>query len=431
MTGAGGARGGGRVAAHAGVTFAGLMVANVLAYLFFALVSRTVGVEAYGSFSALVAIVLIVSGPALLAQLVVAKLASDLALDPDRLAGLVHAVDRVAMLAAAVAGVALMALSVPLASVMRVADPLLVTFAGAALFGAVALPFLRGVLQGTSRFGAYAVSNVVETGGKALFAPLLGLFQGVRGALAGMALGYALATCYTFVVTIPHRRGTPVPFSLRAVARMSASVGCAVFCINLLLLYDGVLAKRYLDAHTAGLYGAASLAGRALYSIIAFVPVVLLPQAALRAARRESTCWLLVQALAVAAVIVASAVGFFALFGARAIVALTTPGFRGAAPLLVPYGYAMGMMALANVIATYNIARGRMRFVVPLAAVALGEIASVVLRHRAVADIVQTVVVGHTLALFAAATSLGRSSRSTPGERPVPAAGAQPHLATA
>ncbi|HEY0380872.1 MAG TPA: hypothetical protein VGC72_01605 [Candidatus Elarobacter sp.] len=401
-----------RVAKHAGVTFVGLLVANVLAYVFYALVSRSIGVEAYGTFSALVAVVLILSGPALIAQLVVAKLASDLALDPDRLAGLVHAVDRVAIVTSAVAAAGLIALSVPLASFMRISDPLLVTFAGCALGGAIALPFLRGVLQGTSHFGAFSFSNVVETGGKALFAPVLGVVAGVRGAVAGMALGYAVSAVFTFVAAVPHRRGTPVPFSLRAVARTSAAVGIAVFCINLLVFYDGVFAKRYLDANTAGLYGAASLAGRALYSVIAFVPIVLLPQASLRAARGQRTRWLLLQALAVAAVMAAAATGFFALFGEVTIVTLTAPGFRGAAPFLVPYTYAMGVMALANIVATYNIARGRMRFVAPLVLVALGEVASVVLRHRSVADLLQTITVGHTVALLAAATSLGPSKRS-------------------
>jgi O-antigen/teichoic acid export membrane protein len=407
-----------RVAAHAGVTFVGVVAANVLAYVFYALVSRAIGVEAYGSFSALAAIVLILSGPALIGQMVVAKLASDLALDPERLAGLVHAVDRVTLVFAAVAGLVLIVLSVPLASFLRVSDPLLVTFAGCSLCGAIALPFFRGVLQGTSRFGAFSISAVAESAGKALFGPGLGLVAGVRGAMAGMALGYAIAAVYTFVAGLAHRRGTPVPFSLRTVARTSAWVGLAVFFINLLVLYDGVLAKRYLDANTAGLYGAASLAGRALYSVIAFVPIVLLPQAALRSARGERTRWLLLQALGVAAVIVAAAIGFFALFSELTIVTLTAPKFRGAAPFLVPYVYAMGMMALANIVATYNIARGRMRFVVPLVLVALGEIASIVLRHRSAADLLQTIVVGHTVALFAAATSLGRSTPPVEGAQP-------------
>jgi O-antigen/teichoic acid export membrane protein len=400
-----------RVAAHAGVTFAGLMTASILAYLFYALVSRAIGVDAYGTFSSLAAVVLILSAPSLIAQMVVAKLASDLMLDPERLAGLVHAVDRVTLTVAAVAGAALIVAAVPLAAFLRVADPLLVVFAGCALCGAVALSFLRGVLQGTSRFGAFAFSIVAEAGGKALFAPVLGLVAGVRGAVAGMALGYAVATVYTFLAAIPRRHGTPVPFSLRAVARTSVSVGLAVFCVNLLLLYDGVLAKRYLDAHTAGLYGAASLAGRGVYAAIVFVPTVLLPQAALRIARRERTRWLLLQALGVAAVIVAGALAVFARFGEPVIVALTTPAFRGAAPFLVPYVYAIGMLALANIVATYNIARGRMRFVVPFALVALGEIASIVLRHRSPADLLQTIVVGHTLAVLAAATSLGGATR--------------------
>ena len=49
-----------QVAKHAGITFAGLMAANVLGYVFYTLVSRALGVEAYGTFSSLVAIVLIV-----------------------------------------------------------------------------------------------------------------------------------------------------------------------------------------------------------------------------------------------------------------------------------------------------------------------------------------------------------------------------------
>ncbi len=395
------------VAAHAGITFVGLMTANVLGYVFYALVSRTVGVEAYGTFSSLVAIVLILSAPAQIAQMVVAKLATDLTFDPDRLAGLVRAIDRVTLTVAAVGGAALIAVSVPLARFLHLADPLLVTFAGLSLCGALALPFLRGVLQGTSRFRAFALSNVAETAAKAIFAPALALAAGVRGAVAGMALGYALAAVYTFVAAVPHRRGTPSTFSLRTVARTSASVAVAVVCINVLLLYDVVLAKRYLDAHTAGLYGAAALAARALYAVLAFVPTVLLPQAAVRAARRERTRWLFLQAFGVAAAIAAAAIGFYALFPEFVVVAVAGRSFASGAPFLVPYVYAIAAAALANVVATYNVARGRMAFVVPLACVLAGEIASIVIRHRGPGDLLQTIVVGHTLALLATATSLG------------------------
>jgi O-antigen/teichoic acid export membrane protein len=400
-----------QVAAHAGITFAGLMTANVLGYVFYALVSRALGVESYGTFSSLIAIVLIVSSPAAIAQMVVAKLASDLAFDADRLAGLVRLVDRVALAVALAAGAVLIVASVPLATFLHLADPQLVVLAGFSLCGAIALPFLRGVLQGTSAFRAFALSTVAENFAKAMFAPVLGVVAGLRGAIGGMALAYALAAAYTFFAGLPHRRGKAVPLPLREIVRTSAAVALAVFCVNVLLLYDVVLAKRYLDAHTVGLYGAAALASRALYAVIAFVPTVLLPQAAGRSARGERTRGLFFQAFGVALALGITAIGFYALFPRLVVVAIAGRSFAGAAPYLLPYVYAMAAISLANVVATYNIARGRMGFVVPLACVALGEIASVVVRHRTPADLLQTIVVGHTLALFATAASLGGASR--------------------
>ena len=407
-----------QVAAHAGVTFAGLMTANVLAYVFYALVSRALGVEAYGTFSSLVAVVLMLSAPALIAQLVVAKLATDLTVDPERLAGLVRAVDRVTLTVAFAGGLALVAASIPLAAFLHVADPLLVTLAGCALCGAVALPFLRGVLQGTSAFGAFALSNVAEGLSKAVFAPILGLVGGIRGAVAGLALGYAAAATYTFIAALPHRRGVHVAFSLRAAARSSASVALAVVCLNVLLLYNVVLAKRYLDAHTAGLYGAAALAGRALYAVLAFVPTVLLPQAAVRSSRGLRTGKLFVTALLVAAAISAGAIGVFALVPTFVITMIAGRSFAAGAPFLLAYVYAIAVLSLANITATYNIARGRMRFVLPLACVAVAEIVAVVLRHRSAADLLQTIAVGHTFAMFACFTSLGATRR---GPDPAPA----------
>jgi O-antigen/teichoic acid export membrane protein len=401
-----------QVAAHAGITFVGLMAANVLGYVFYTLVSRTIGVEAYGTFSSLVAVVLILQAPALIAQTVVAKLASDFALDRNRLAGLVHAVDRVTFTAAGIVSVVLIVASVPLAQFLHVADPLLVTFAACSLFGAVSLPFLRGVLQGTSAFGPFAFSTVSENLAKAIFAPLFGLLAGVRGAVAGMAAGYAIATAYTFFAGLPHRRGVAVPISVRTVVKTSIGIAVAVFAINLLLLYDVVLAKRYLDAYTAGLYGAAALSGRALYAGTFFVPIVLLPQAAGRLARGAGTRWLYVQALGTGALIGLGAIAFFAFFPRFVITTIAGKSFAGGSSLLLPYVYAIAMLSLANITATYNIARGRMRFILPLTCVAAAEIVSVAVRHRSAVDLLQTIGVGHTLAFLACCTSLGGQARA-------------------
>jgi O-antigen/teichoic acid export membrane protein len=404
-----------RVGRDAALTFAGLMVANVLNYVFYALVSRAIGVEAYGTFSSLVGLVLILSGPALIAQMIVAKLATDCALAPERLAQLVRAVDRLAFGVSLAAGAALAAASFGIAGFLRINDPLLVTYAGVALFGALMLPFLRGVLQGTAAFRAFALSVVAETFAKAALAPVFGLIAGVRGAVAGMAVGYALAAGATYLMGRPHREGSHERLALRTVILGAIPVALAVSCINGMLFFDVVLAKRYLDPRTAGLYGAAALASRALYAIVAFIPTVLLPQAALTAARGQRTRWLFAQAAGAGAAIGAGAIAFFALFPTFVITAIAGRAFASGAPLLVPYVYAIAMLSLANIVATYDIARGRMRFVVPLVLVAAGEIVAMVLRHENAGDFLRTIAVGHTLALAACAVSLGRSRGPTAG----------------
>jgi O-antigen/teichoic acid export membrane protein len=247
---------------------------------------------------------------------------------------------------------------------------------------------------------------------------LLALAAGVRGAVAGMAIGYALATAYTFLAALPHRRGVAIAFSLRSVARASIGIACAIFALNVLLLFDIVLAKRYLDAHTAGLYGAAALSGRVLYAVTAFVPTVLLPQAAGRMARGSRTRGLYLQAIGAGIVICLAVVSLFALFPGFIITTIAGRVFASGAPFVFPYVYAMAALSLANITTTYNIARGKMRFVVPLAIVAIGEITAVAIRHRTADDLLQTIAIGHTLAFLACTVSLGGSSRGAQAEQP-------------
>ena len=145
----------------------------------------------------------------------------------------------------------------------------------------------------------------------------------------------------------------------------------------------------------------------ALFAVAAFIPTVLLPQTANRAALGHRTRWLFAQALGLTAAICLAVFVLYALAPRWVITTITTRAFAAGAGFLVPYAIAISALALANVVATYNIARGRLRFVVPLALIAFGEIVAVVLRHRTAADLLQTIAVGHTLALVACATSLG------------------------
>ena len=166
-----------------------------------------------------------------------------------------------------------------------------------------------------------------------------------------------------------------------------------------MLLFDVILVKHYFSARDAGLYGAAALIGRAFYTVVSFVPTVVLPKASGTVAARRSPLPLLFAAGAVTLSCCAVALVLLRIAPNTVIVGIAGSKFLDAAPLVFPYGCATAALATANVFAMYKIGLHRFDFVGPLLVVMAGEVVSVVLRHRVLADVLQTIVVGHALGL--------------------------------
>jgi hypothetical protein len=70
------------------------------------------------------------------------------------------------------------------------------------------------------------------------------------------------------------------------------------------------------------------------------------------------------------------------------------------------------MLAAANIAAMYKIGLHRFDFTVPIVAVMIGEIVAVSLRHGSLAIVIQTLIIGHALAL---AVTLYRITAREPG----------------
>jgi O-antigen/teichoic acid export membrane protein len=178
------------------------MAANVLQFVFYSVLSRVVGVEQYGVLTSLFsATLLIATGPATVAGTIVARLSADL-----RAAGDMQKIRRLGdvvtgstaligfgafLLAVAVAG--------PIAGYLRLASTQPVIITGVALGLSFAIPVQRGIFQGTEKFGAFALSNIVEAAVKVIAGSLLALRFGVDGALAGLAIAFFLSWSYNVV----------------------------------------------------------------------------------------------------------------------------------------------------------------------------------------------------------------------------------------
>jgi O-antigen/teichoic acid export membrane protein len=169
---------------------------------------------------------------------------------------------------------------------------------------------------------------------------------------------------------------------------------------------DVVLVKHYFDADQAGIYSAASLAGKVLLYFVGFVPTILLPQATERHVRGERTRDAL--GMCVALLLGISIVGLIAVkfFGIILLHALVGHAFDAAAPLLLPYSIAMTFLSLSSVLGAYGIATHRVAFAAPLIVGVAGTLFAIVSVHSTLEQVVRVVAVGNALTAVAVGCAL-------------------------
>jgi O-antigen/teichoic acid export membrane protein len=274
----------------------------------------------------------------------------------------------------------------------------------------------RGVLQGSERFGRYALSTTTEALGKIAGAALILALvdRSVDGAAAAIPLAASLVLVVNALLLRflpPGRSESTRPLPITSASFMTV----ATFGLLAVLLSADVLAaKRYLPAGEAGLYAAVSLCGKTTFFATSAVSLFLFPTFSAQQERRQSGR----RVLAAAIVLVAGVSGAIAAIYAAAPAVVLDPLFgsryAAAGPFLGQIAIAFGAYAVIYLASTYLLAKRR-RIVVPvLAAVAVGQIAGLLEAHGAVGSIVHVQLVALALgAAIAASVALGSKGRPT------------------
>lgn len=393
------------VVRHGALVFAGVVFASLFNYLFYMLLGRRVGVESYGVITSLASAMLVVGAPAVVAQLIAARLAADLETRND-LGALRKLSDLVTIYGI---GVVLLVVAggfgfrQAIAGYFNLADTdaVVVTLIALGIFGVVTVQ--RGVLQGSHRFGELAASMTIEALAKVVIGVSLAGEFGATGALIGLAAGSALAVGYN-QYAFRARFGTerhPVSLEPGLIGRVISHVGIGQLTLTVLMFYDVPLVKHIFDARSAGLYAASALVGRAVMSAISFVPTLIMPKATARAAAGRSPFPLLGTAMVMSCAIVAAAALLAAAFPRFVVTVIAGKAFAEAAPLVLLYVIASGCLSLANVVAAYKMGLHRYDFVIPSLVVAVAEIVVLSLWHPSLLAVVSVLVTGHAGVLAA------------------------------
>ncbi len=394
---------------HSAVVFGASLLINMLGYAFHFAISRRIGVVAYGVLSALNAGYMIALTLAAILTTVVVKYAAELHTQPDGAARLGAFVHRLAAFCAAASATCLagglLALR-PIASFLHVTDLRAVALTIAIIGLTVASAPMRAVFQGIEDFVTFSWLALCESAVKAAAGiALVYAGFGVAGAFGGWLGGTVLSLGITTFVLLWRFRSSPktaLDLDLRRLLATTANVAAATALLGIISYVDVLIVKHYADPTTAGLYGALALSGKILLFFVAFVPTIVLPKAARLALAGRSPLPVLMQAAAVVVAISAAGLCVYALAPGTIVTTLAGASFAGAAPYVLPYGVAMVLLAMLNVVVTYKMGIHRFDFIAPLAIVAAGEIVGIALHHRTLSDVISVLIVVNAFALIAA-----------------------------
>lgn len=274
----------------------------------------------------------------------------------------------------------------------------------------------RGALQGQLRFKRLALSYGVEAAVRVgIVLALVAVELGVLGAAIGILL--------SFVASASIARARPRGGVVRGAAAPWSQIRATVVIAMVLLLgqtvlnnADIIIAKALFDAETAGVYAAAAVLGRSVFFVSWSVVQVVFPLLASATASRSQRARAFALAVAVIAGVGAAAVAISAAAGQGLVVALFGEAYGEAAGLLVLYLVATSVFALANLLATADLARGQSAGAVVLASGAVLQTIALLLwarepEHLVIGQVIGTGVIVMAMVLL---TVVRRTNRIRP-----------------
>jgi O-antigen/teichoic acid export membrane protein len=384
------------------LVLSGTVAASILTYVYYALISRAVGVAQSGLFISLISVIMLAALPANVAGGVISKMSADARARGET--AVLNALSLYTIIAAIpIGGLAVLGALVgspALEMILHTADRVLLVLTAFSIAITIALVAQRAVFQGAGSFATFAASNAIEGLAKAATGIAVWVFHGgVRVSIGG----YAIAVLASIAYNVAHRFGTgfETPHLPRAVVlRHLIGVALPIAAITGATFADVVLVRHYFGAYESGLYGAAALAGRVVLSVSQVVPTILMPRALAQRSLGQSSTPLLATSIALTLSILAPALLLAGVYPGAVVRVVAGSAFAQAAPLILPYVAAMSALAGATVVTAYLVALERLGFAIPVFLAACGEVVAIALDHAELLTVVHIVLIGHSIMLL-------------------------------
>lgn len=275
----------------------------------------------------------------------------------------------------------------------------------------------RGELQGRLSFGSLAATFVVEMLVRVIAGTVLvALGLGVLGATIGLTASFVAVWAHVrFLVNRNRKVGSPQStISTDVVRSVTAYAGpIAILLAGQIIVNNGdvLVAKRFLDPETAGIYAAIALVGRAVFFLSWSVATTLFPVSAKQSAGGATSNKLLNRAIVVVAALGVCFVVGARLAGGFVLGRVFGPEYGDISSPLAWYAFATSMFAIANLIASHHLAGDRVRESIVLVLGGVVQTLLLFFGRGSIDGLITAQVVAMALLLFAVAGSHGLATR--------------------
>jgi len=300
------------------------------------------------------------------------------------------------------------AFAVPIANFFSLTHlvPVIIAFSGF-LFGFVSL-INKGILQGTQRFFAFSVVNLLEM----ILRVMLGvLLVKVGFSVSGAILATVLATVLTYGISfwpigsflkkVKTNEKADFHFKKGDILNYSWPVLASTLLLSAMLNLDIIMIKHYFPGSDAGLYAATSTVAKIILYITAPIISVMFPMILEKKAKGEKHYKMLIFALALTVIGALLVLGVFAIVPGSVMKVLYGSDYTALYSFLPQLGIYVLFYTLVNLLANYYLAIKNFVFIIFMALATATVLVWSSLYHPSILVVIRIFITSQVL-LFAA-----------------------------
>jgi O-antigen/teichoic acid export membrane protein len=379
--------------------FAGGITGGILGYVFQITMGRMLGVEQYGVFIAIIALMSILSSPLGTLTMMISRRASAFIVEAkqDSLTHMFQYITIRSFLVACLFLVPILLYTEVIQEFLRINNATYLYLLCALILISFPQSINNAYLQGLQYFKWISANGVIGVVLKLLIAIwLVSLGYGVSGALLAVVISSFVILIFSYILLRKFFKFQKNIFRKKDYFSFKTAFPVLIANISFAVMtqIDMVLVEYYFSENQAGIYAAASILGKVVMYLPGGIVIALFPMVAENFAKGKSSLNYLLQAITITGIICLAGAFFYYFFSGAVVDILYGESYKDASKILRYFGFAMLPMSLILIAEHFLIAMGRVLFAYLIFAVAPFQLLAIYLFHDSLMQIV--IIIGIT-----------------------------------